>query len=285
MSFEVEPNKDPSRAHALETALGWPRAPREVERRFLVAEGFVAVDAGRDVGSATLALYRGRGDDVALAWIGGMAVLPEHRGRGVGRALLRACLARADAAGARVVGLDATEAGRPLYEKEGFRAVVRTTRWGRRDATPVPLPVPLPSRHAVHPISLSEVMEIAEFDLARFGARRLPWLLLVQADLPWQAFMSRDRRTGDVSGYALGNDRHVGPIVADDDEAAAFLLAACQRAGAPGTVYALDDPHAERVLAAAGHQRENAGLTRMARGGDLPMRREAIYAVGAWALG
>ncbi len=49
-----------------------------------------------------------------------MFVRGTERGRGVGRALLRSCLAAAPERGIRTFNLYATEAGRPLYLDEGF---------------------------------------------------------------------------------------------------------------------------------------------------------------------
>ncbi|MFZ4681459.1 MAG: hypothetical protein ACOYMS_03065 [Terrimicrobiaceae bacterium] len=48
-------------------------------------------------------------------------------GRGVGRALLDRALTAA--AGVECIGLDATPAGRPLYEKKGGRVVADLSRW------------------------------------------------------------------------------------------------------------------------------------------------------------
>jgi GNAT superfamily N-acetyltransferase len=282
--IRIEPSADVEAALALERAMGWPRSRAEVARRFAVAEGFLALDhEGAPAGSATIAIYRGVDDAPGFAWVGGMAVLPERRGQGVARRLLEACLARADEARVASVGLDATELGRPLYEKMGFRAVGRTPKWARdaREAKAHPS-----GKHTVHPISLSEAMEIAAFDAPRFGAKRLPWLLATLHDEPWRAFMSRDRRTGDVTGFALGQERAIGPVVADDEEAAAALVSACELAGSPPVIVPLDaSPRALATLSALGYAEERAGCLRMLRGADLTMRTESIVGIGAWALG
>ncbi|HWH09319.1 MAG TPA: GNAT family N-acetyltransferase, partial [Candidatus Thermoplasmatota archaeon] len=245
------------------------------------AEALVAWTGDAPVGLATVAVYEGADGAPALAWVGGPAVLPAWRGRGAGRALLDAALARA--AGAPVVGLDATPEVERLCAKAGFRAASRATRWRRAAGAPRPAPG---GRHSVHPISLSEAMEIAEYDLPRFGAKRLRALLAVLHGFPWTAFMARDRRTGDVTGFGLGHERAIGPLVADDDGAAAALLAACEMAGAPPTLLAPDDhAGARRVLEAAGWTPEGPATTRMLRSGGLPGRPEAVYGLAAWGLG
>ncbi len=50
-----------------------------------------------------------------------MYTLPTYRGLGIGSAITRAAIAHAKALGVRRVWLDATEEGRPVYEKAGFR--------------------------------------------------------------------------------------------------------------------------------------------------------------------
>ena len=84
----------------------------------------VAVDHGQVVGTATLYL-----DDGSEQWRPGdamfrfLAVDPAARGRGVGRALFEACLARARAAGKRRMALHTTEwmtTARAMYERAGF---------------------------------------------------------------------------------------------------------------------------------------------------------------------
>lgn len=60
-----------------------------------------------------------------VGWIGTIWVEPAWRGRGLGKALTTATIEAAEAAGCRTLVLVATEAGRPLYERFGFR--VQTT--------------------------------------------------------------------------------------------------------------------------------------------------------------
>ena len=55
------------------------------------------------------------------AWIGTIWVASAFRGRGLGRALTEAPIDAAEAAGCRTMILVATELGRPLYERLGFR--------------------------------------------------------------------------------------------------------------------------------------------------------------------
>jgi GNAT superfamily N-acetyltransferase len=76
---------------------------------------FVAVGPDSIVGTVTTITYAGR-----LAWVGMVLVAPRCRGRGIGTALLKRAIAHLDARGVRSIKLDATPAGKPLYDRLGF---------------------------------------------------------------------------------------------------------------------------------------------------------------------
>src|SRR5919201_3276270 len=65
----------------------------------------------------------------ATGWIGALAVAPEARRRGLGRALTEAAIARLRERGAETVLLFATDMGRPLYERLGFVIEGAATAW------------------------------------------------------------------------------------------------------------------------------------------------------------
>jgi GNAT superfamily N-acetyltransferase len=68
-----------------------------------------------------------------VAWLDELFVEPNHRGRGVGRAILRRALEIAAAAACRAVDLEVDvkhERAEHLYEREGFRRLSRH-RWAR----------------------------------------------------------------------------------------------------------------------------------------------------------
>jgi GNAT superfamily N-acetyltransferase len=56
-----------------------------------------------------------------VGWIGTIWVASSARGQGIGRALTEAPIEAAESAGCRTLVLVATDAGRPLYERLGFR--------------------------------------------------------------------------------------------------------------------------------------------------------------------
>ncbi len=89
---------------------------------------FVALDAGRIAGSATLELFeRIEDDDPPLhpeeAHLRMLGVHPDHRRRGIGRALIRACFDRAAEDGKTFMTLHTTARMREaqlMYERLGF---------------------------------------------------------------------------------------------------------------------------------------------------------------------
>jgi GNAT superfamily N-acetyltransferase len=77
---------------------------------------FAAVEDGRVWGTASAVLH-----PPSLGWIGMILVHPEKRGRGIAAALMEGCIAHLRAKGVGAIKLDATELGRPVYLKQGFR--------------------------------------------------------------------------------------------------------------------------------------------------------------------
>lgn len=118
-------------AHRLSRAAGWNQTAADWQRFLDLGQGgcFLAEHDGEPAGTATTICY---GTD--LAWIGMVLVDPGFQRRGIGTALLHGAIRylREDR-GITCVRLDATPAGRPLYEGLGFEAEWGLRRW-RREA-------------------------------------------------------------------------------------------------------------------------------------------------------
>jgi predicted N-acetyltransferase YhbS len=116
---------DVAAAMRLVSQAGWNQVEADW-RRFLAMQPdgcFVAESDGRAVGTTVACAF---GD---VAWLAMVLVDVEHRGRGIGTALVRHALDFADGLGARRVRLDATALGRPVYEKLGFVAECELARF------------------------------------------------------------------------------------------------------------------------------------------------------------
>ena len=68
-------------------------------------------------------------------WIGNLIVAQEYRGQGLGDALFRQTVEALRAAGVKTFWLTASDSGKALYEKYGFKSIDTVVRWsgaGRR---------------------------------------------------------------------------------------------------------------------------------------------------------
>ncbi|WP_328768749.1 GNAT family N-acetyltransferase [Streptomyces sp. NBC_00286] len=111
---------------------------RNVAKRAAAAEVLVAVEHDRVLGGVTFVPSGGPMADIAEpgeAEIRMLAVAPESRGRGIGEALVRACMDRARAEGCAGIVLStqrAMHAAHRIYERLGF------ARAPERDWNPIP---------------------------------------------------------------------------------------------------------------------------------------------------
>lgn len=142
-----------------------------------------------DVGLANLAIRGDRG------WIGGIAVVPEQRGNGIGRALMEAVLELAPPTVLLEV-IDANEPAIKLYESLGF--------------------------------AKTRVLEVWRVEAPLVAAESVEQSVLGQTDLPWQredASLPPDYVRVEVDGGAmLFRGATVLQLEARDEDAAAALL-------------------------------------------------------------
>ena len=124
----------------------------------LAPEGCLAMEVDGELAATTTLLCYGR----RLAWIGMVLTKLQYRGRGLARRLMTQALAQADQMGIETVKLDATDQGKLLYEKLGFRSEQAVERWSRPGSVDAPL-----LRSYAHPSK-----EWRGADLQAFGADR-----------------------------------------------------------------------------------------------------------------
>jgi GNAT superfamily N-acetyltransferase len=201
---------------------------------------FVAVRDDVVIGTVTTTRYGPR-----LAWIGMLLVDPAFRRQGIGTGLMQAAVD--SLSGWPTIGLDATPAGRPLYERLGFRGEFGLVRMAVDCLPPGCLPpgglppgcLPpggLPSLQGsppgVRPVEDDDWHAIGELDRAALGADRLPLLRALKKRAPEAAWLST--RQGRVTGFCLGRHgsrfQQLGPVVARTSDEA---LALCRAGLAP----------------------------------------------------
>ena len=110
------------------------RAVRGLLRRPELGRFLVAADGSDVVGFAALSFLWTLEHGGRAAWLDELYVVPQRRGRGIGRALLSAAYGIAREAGAIALDLEIEKGharAASLYRREGFERLSRE-RWSRR---------------------------------------------------------------------------------------------------------------------------------------------------------
>ncbi|MGN6747815.1 MAG: GNAT family N-acetyltransferase [Xanthobacteraceae bacterium] len=217
--------------------------------------------------------------DELFSFLGFYIVRADLRGRGLGLRIWQAGMARA---GSRTIGLDGVVAQQHNYRKSGFVLAYNNIRYGGWVAPQVeaiPTTVPL----SEVPFDL-----IARDDAAVFPAAR-PAFLNTWIAAPGHVgrALIRDRRLvawGVIRPCRTG--RKIGPLIADDREAAEAVFAALvQPAG--GQVF-LDVPQPNGAAVAFATAQGFAAVFETARmycGPIRPVSLERVYGVTTFELG
>lgn len=162
----------------------------------------------------------------SLGWVGMILVDEDHRRRGFGTRLFEAVIRRGDERGVSLLGLDATNYGRPLYEKFGFSVRGGIRRWIRQGRS---APGPTGEREderLTHAAATDDWPALLALDLDAHGTDRSR-LLRHLATEPG-ARVRIHRHGGSVAGagfYRLGRFASmIGPIVARAAGSAGMIL-------------------------------------------------------------
>ncbi|MBI4891175.1 MAG: GNAT family N-acetyltransferase [Acidobacteria bacterium] len=231
----------------LSTTVGWNQLEEDWLRLLELepAGCFGVEEDGRIVTSATAFTY-GR----ELGWIGMVLTLPDYRGRGFARQMMEATLAYCDGRGVQCVKLDATDLGRPVYEKFGFIEEYVVERW--KGTLPV-----AEKRHFTRDWALDRIA---------FGTDRRALL----------------ERTGFSRGGRLAS--YVGPVVCRTAEEAREQIL---YSGAAGTVFwdlPLVNEHAVELARELGFAPVRR-LWRMRRGAPIAEKPEFVFALAGFEYG
>jgi len=217
---------DLAAAMALKESAGWNQT--EADWRLLLEqepEGCFAMESeGRVVASATAYCY-GRDS----AWIGMVLTLPQARRRGFGWRAFCAAVDFCQGRGVRCLKLDATDIGRPLYERAQFLPEYQVERWGavecgvRNAECGISARTPLSALRIPH-LTEERLRCLAALDAKAFGVSRAALLEALLRNSDWSACVERD---GAPVAYAMSrpgtNARYFGPCVAASLEDARAL--------------------------------------------------------------
>jgi len=180
----------------------------------------LAVSEDRPIGTGLGAIH---GD---VGWVGVIFVAPELRGRGIGRALTEAVCDILEDAGCRSLVLVATDLGRPVYDRLGFR---EQTRYHMHPADPLDAAPVHPPGSSLRQIRTTDIDAIAVLDRHVSGEDRRPLIERFAAS-GWLLEDGPDARMGAGSGepslraFLLPTFRGNAALIAPRPEDALCLL-------------------------------------------------------------
>jgi ribosomal protein S18 acetylase RimI-like enzyme len=218
----------------------------------------------------------------SVGWLSAIVVAADVRRRGFGRAMTDELCRRLRAAGCETLSLEATDAGRPMYERMGFRLVTHyhQLQADHLDERSVP---PLGARvRQMRPVDLPAVFEL---DRQATGEDRSAALAVVAEAGGWVleddgADGSGAARGGSLRGFLLPTERAHGAVIAPRPEDGIYLLDLHRYLVAPGAHVraGVPDEHEAgwRELEARGWK-ETWLAPRMLLGPDVPWRPNWIW--------
>jgi GNAT superfamily N-acetyltransferase len=232
---------------------------------------FVAEWQGKPVATTCTTVFE------AVAWISMVLVDTAHRGLGIGSALVRHALDCLEARGVSSIRLDATPAGRPIYERLGFVPEYRLARYeGIFPVTAAIEPVEMLAAHAPE-----HVDRVLEWDRGLTGTNR--GRLLAQLFGEWPEVVRIVQREGQIEGYLTvrpgANALQIGPCLASAWAGPCLLMDAAQRfAGRFAYIDIPTDNIPARAVAETLGLRVQRHLLRMTRGEPVREDRSQLWA-------
>lgn len=249
LRFDLLTRADLESALRLSTQVGWNQIEADWIRLLdLNPTGAIAGRIGDQlVATAVIVTY-----GVELSWVGMVIVDHGFRGRGLGRAILLEAIKKGLGGRSKLVGLDATDLGRPVYLKHGFVDIAPIDRWSG-------VLQPTVAAREVRLCGPAEWDQICAYDLKVTGIDRGPLLRHLQGEAGVAAW-ALPVGDGGISGFVVLRPGrklgywHLGPLVADEQEGFAALLQAprLQLKGEAVFADALRRPESTRGLEAAG---------------------------------
>ena len=242
------------------------------------SDAFVAAELGGDlIGGGAITSYGGE-----FGFMGFFIVRPEYRGKGLGDRLWHArCerLVERLKPGASI-GMDGVFNMQDYYAKGGFKFSHRDIRYEYEGPAPIAEEGTMDS---IAPLSDVSLEKLNAYDRACFPAPRTGFLShwIAQPNALSLACL----RQGVLSGYGVirtcREGFKIGPLFADDDNAATALFAGLAQFGSPGPIY-LDVPEnnpAAVALAKRYQMKEVFGCARMYLGQFPEVAHERLCGV------
>lgn len=202
-------------AHRLSVEVKWPHRLEDWQFVLEVGLGFIAELKGKIVGTAMCWKF-----GESHSSLGMVIVSPGHQGLGIGKELMNKLLKElAD----RTISLIATEAGRPLYERLGFRATGTYIHQHQGAVFDVPL-IPLDQGERIRPIGTSDTEALSRLWSRADGFERTE---TIKALLKVAEGVALDK-DGELYGFAFyrrfGRGYVIGPVVAAEERQAKALI-------------------------------------------------------------
>ena len=239
---------------------------------------FAVFDHGEPVAAAGAFAYG------EFCWLGLVGTHPGYAGQGLATRLSEHILDWSREHGCVSVALDASDRGRPVYERLGFQAAgaaVELVADASSDPASIQAAAPAP---AAPTAGLDgRLADLLEFDQGVFGGDRAALLRAVAADGS-RAILQAD---GDhLAGYLYARGSVLGPGAARDGAAAAGLVSAAltQAPGPVSLIVPAGSVHLDTLLGLG--LRERRRLTHMRHGEpQLPGERQLLVAQTSFAAG
>ena len=150
--------QDALRGWQLTQAVGWGHSQEDWARLLRQGIGYGMCD-GDTLAASGIAIPYGQ----ARAWINMVITHPEYQRRGLSSAIMRELIAELERRGVREIWLDASAAGKPVYDRLGFREMGKVELWsGSGQAFAV----------EVSPIDAQNLAQVIAYDAAVFGVAR-----------------------------------------------------------------------------------------------------------------
>jgi GNAT superfamily N-acetyltransferase len=179
----------------------------------------MVADAGGDIVATGVGTANG-----PVGWIGTIFIAPDHRGRGLGRAITQAIIDRLESAGCRSLALVATADGRRLYERMGFEV---QSRYHVLQAIGLP---PATEPDGVRAFEAGDLAAIERLDRAGTGEDRGHAIRRFATGDTTRVTTGDD---GELEGYVLRAPWGGGATIARSPDAALRILTARRRAAGP----------------------------------------------------